>query len=398
MRKISKVVFILCFLFSFLSVFFVGYLVGHGNLKFEDSFQPKIVNKELFKPKELDFGLFWEAWSKLEENYSGTFDRRKMLYGAISGMVNSLGDPYSVFLDPNEAKKFMEDLGGSFEGIGAELSVKDGKLVVVAPLEGTPAFNAGIKSGDEILKIDNEIASEMTLEQAVSKIRGSKGTKVTLLINREGFSEPKAIEIIRGNIIIKSVKLEWKDDNIAYLKVNQFGSDTVDLAKQAADEIRQKQAKGVIVDMRNNPGGYLNGAIDFSSLFIDQGVVVIEKTKKGEQKSSVTEEAKLKDIPLVVLVNKGSASASEIFAGAMLDHKRGILIGEQTFGKGSVQSLEKLEGGSDLRLTIAEWLTPNGNAINHIGIKPDIEVKMTEDDINNKKDPQLDRALLELKK
>jgi len=381
-------------LFVVFGSFFIGYLSGHENLKFEKRFQPKIVNKELFKPKEVDFSMFWDSWNLIEKQYAGTYDRKKMLYGAISGMVGSLGDPYSMFLNPDDAKKFAQDLEGNFDGIGAELSIKSDQLIIVSPIEDTPAQKAGLKAGDAILKINGEDTSGMLLDVAVSKIRGEKGTKVTLNIFREGWTEAKDFEITRDNIVIKSVKLEWKEGNVAYLRISQFGDDTTSLAQAAADEIISKGAKGVVVDVRDNPGGYLDTSVDIINLFIDKGqVAVMEKTKDSEEKLSTKNDVKIKDIPMVVLINKGSASASEIFAGAIKDYNRGKLIGEKSFGKGSVQTLQEIGNGADLRFTIAEWLTPKGNAINHKGIDPDIEVKITEQDVAAKNDVQLNRAI-----
>lgn len=379
-------------------IYLGGYAVGHRNIEFEKGYIPKIVNTELSKPNEVDFSLFWDAWNIVKSKYIGEINIQKMVYGAISGMIESLKDPYSLFLDPSEAKKFSEDLQGSFDGIGAELEAKDGALVVVAPLEGSPAEEAGLRPKDIIVKINDENISDMTFQEAISKIRGKKGTEVTLTIHRQGWQEPKEFKVVRETIIVESVKYEQKED-FTYIRIRQFGDDTTGLMKKAVDFILKNNSKGVIIDLRNNPGGYLDSAIDITSLFIDDKIVVIEEEKDGKKEElKTTLTASLKDKKIAILVNGGSASASEIMAGAIQDHSRGLIIGEKTFGKGSVQNLEELKDGSEVRITVAKWLTPKGRVIDKEGIEPDIEVKLTEEDKAAGRDPQLERALEELKK
>ena len=374
-------------------IYFAGYLVGHKNLVLEKGYIPKITNTELGAPSDVDFSIFWDAWNVVSKKYVGEVDQQKMVYGAISGMVSSLKDPYSLFLDPTEAKRFSEDLKGSFDGIGAELEARDGNLIVVAPLEKSPAEKAGIMAQDIITKIDGKEVSEMTFQDAINKIRGKKGTEITLTVVRQGWSEAKDFKITRDTIKIESVT--WEDkDGFTYIKIRQFGDDTTKLMKQAAEFANKNGSKGIILDLRNNPGGYLDSAVDIASLFLDDKTIVIEKGKDGsEKKINTTLTPKLKDKKVVVLVNGGSASASEILAGAIQDYSRGTLIGEKTFGKGSVQNLEDLKDGSVVRITIAKWLTPNGRAIDKEGIKPDIEVKLTEEDKKAGQDPQLEKAL-----
>ncbi|MCL5795804.1 MAG: S41 family peptidase [Patescibacteria group bacterium] len=375
-----------------------GYLVGHKNVELEKGYIPKITNLNLGAPKDIDFSLFWDAWNTVKDRYVSSSDTQKMTYGAISGMVSSLGDPYSLFLTPEEAKNFSEDLKGTFDGIGAELEAKNGQLTIVAPLDKSPAMEAGLRAQDVISKIDNQSVSEMTFQEAINKIRGSKGTEVTLSVIRQGWDEAKEFKIKRDTIKVDSVKWEQKG-NITYIKIRQFGDDTTGLLQKAADFAIKNNSQAVIIDLRNNPGGYVTSAQDLASLFLDNKVVVKEKQKDNSvQELKTTLIPRLKDKKLTVLINGGSASASEIFAGAIQDYQRGILVGEKSFGKGSVQSLVSLKDGSEVRITIAKWLTPNNRAIDKEGIKPDIEVKLTEDDQNNNRDPQLDRAIEEANK
>ena len=394
-RKFLSYFFVLLIIFG---AYLFGNLVGRGDAEFKKGFIPKINNIDFSKPQDVDFGLFWDAWNKIMDGYGGTakVDKYKMFYGAIRGMVEGVGDPYTVFLNPDESKKFNEEVKGEFNGVGIELGVKNNKLTVIAPLDNSPAQKAGIRSGDVIDKIDNKDAASMTVDEAIDSIRGDKGTEVVLSMVRDG--KPKDYKLKRDIIKIKSVRFEMKGD-IAYLKISQFIDETDKSALKAAADILTKKPKGIILDLRNNPGGYLDSAITVSSLFLKDGVVALEENKDGKRDELKTSgNAKLGDIPLVILVNNGSASASEIVAGAIQDRKRGTLIGEKTFGKGTVQQLEELKDGSTLRLTVAKWLTPLGRAIHEVGLAPDIEVKMTEEDISASKDPQLDRAIQELNK
>jgi len=392
------------FLFYFAAIllisgaYLVGYLTGRKALEFKKGYVPKIIKSELQGVKDLDFSLFWDVWKEIEKKYAGTtkLDKTKMFYGAIAGMVAGTGDPYTAFITPEQSKKFLEEVKGEFDGIGVELGIKEGKLVVIAPLDNSPAQAAGIRANDIVQQIDGRDASSLTLEEAVEAIRGERGTEVVLGILRNG--KPLEFRLKRQNIKIKTVKYEMKGD-IAYLKVSQFIERTGEESQNAAGAILSKKAKGVILDLRNNPGGYLTSAIDVASLFIKDGVVAYEEGKDGKkQELRTTGNAKLADLPLVVLINKGSASGSEIVAGAISDHKRGLLIGEKTFGKGTVQSFEELKDGSTLKITVAKWLTPSGRAIHDQGLSPDIEVAISEENLKADKDPQLERAILELNK
>jgi len=350
------------------------------------------------KPEEVDFSLFWETWNVLKEKFyqPEKFDTQKMTEGAISGMVKSLGDPYTSFFNPQETKEFFEEAQGTFEGIGIEIDKKKEELVVIAPLEGTPAKRAGIRAGDKILKIDDKETVDLSLEEAVKLIRGPKGTEVKLTISRGDWKEPKEFKISRALIKIPSLKWELKEDDIVYLKLYQFFDRTGDDFRKSAIEILNSPAKKIILDLRNNPGGYLEVAREISGWFLKRGdIVVIEDFGPGKEKNEYKADGneKFLDYPIVVLINQGSASASEILAGALRDNRNVLLIGEKSFGKGSIQELEELRGGSSLKITIANWLTPKGQLITDKGLEPDIKVEMSEEDYEQDRDPQLEKAL-----
>ena len=346
------------------------------------------------KYKNVDFSKFWEAFQKIEDNYVGQIDYNKLVEGAIHGMVSGLDDPFSVYMDKNQLNDFNGEITGTFEGIGTEISAKNGNLVVVAPIEGSPAEKAGLKAGDIIKLIDGQTVENMTIDEAISKIRGKKDTAVTLNILRTGNDKPFDVKINRDVINVKSVRYKL-ENGIANIRILRFDQETSKLVDDAAGDMIKNGAKGLILDLRNDPGGYLESSIDVASEFIKDGIVVIEEYKDGRRdNNNTTGKGKLFDIPMVVLVNGGSASASEIVAGAIKDHKRGALIGEKTFGKGSVQEMQPLSLGGALKITMAHWLTPNGTGIDKNGLMPDIEVKWVEGD----KDVQLEKAKEELKK
>jgi len=359
------------------------------------------VNKIAYyvpQPGTVDFSLFWDSYQKLQENFidPSKIDNQKIIYGAIEGMAESLGDPYTSFFDPGQAKRFQQDLSGSFEGIGVEIGVKKNQLTVIAPLEGTPGQKAGLKAGDSILKIDGKDASNMTTEEAVSLIRGAKGTSVTLLIFRDSWASPKDIKITRETIKIASIKWELKNNNVAYIHIFQFDGTMPNDFRKVALEILSGPAQKIVLDLRGNPGGYLEVSQEIAGWFLPQGqIVTIEDFGKGkEQKQYKTEgNANLASYPLVVLIDQGSASASEILAGTLRDNRKIKLIGEKSFGKGSVQEVVNLRGGSFLKITIAKWLTPKGNSISEVGLEPDIKVSISDKDAEANKDPQLDKAL-----
>jgi carboxyl-terminal processing protease len=349
--------------------------------------------------QDVDFNLFWEVWDELKTQYvdKDKLNDKKLFYGALKGMVAAVGDPYTVFMNPKLAHEFKDDLAGTFEGIGAEIGIKNDVLTIIAPLPDMPAEKAGLRAGDKIYAINGESTAGITIDEAVRKIRGPKGTQVTLTIYRKGFDETKDITITRGTIVVKSVRTDRIKQNgkeIFKVKITNFNDDTLDLFNQAVHNIINLNPDGIILDLRNNPGGYLDTAIEIASEWIEDGTVVIEQfSPENKNEYLARGRARLKSYPTVVLVNKGSASASEIVAGALQDYQKAIIVGEQTFGKGSVQTLETLEDGSSLKITVAKWLTPKGKCINEKGITPDVEVNYTKEDYDNDRDPQLNMAI-----
>jgi carboxyl-terminal processing protease len=356
---------------------------------------PAVGAKPAFLGKDVDFNLLLETWQIIKQDYVGrgkTLDS-EMFYGALEGLVASLGDPYSSFFDPRATTEFSQELSGSFEGIGAEISIKKDQLLIVAALPESPAEKAGLRAGDKILAIDSQPTAIMTLYQAVDKIRGTKGTKVKLLIVRDGWSEPKEFEIVRDEIHFDSVSWQFRPDGLVYLEVVSFSDDTLKLFNQAVTEIITKKPRGIILDLRGNPGGYLDEAVAMASEWIETGPVVLEAYEDRQEPYLTNGQARLKDYKTIVLVNGGSASSSEIVAGALQDYKKASVVGEQTFGKGSVQELRLLSNNSAIKLTIAYWLTPQGRQINETGITPDIIVERTKEDYDNDRDPQLAKAV-----
>ena len=394
MKRFSKIIIIAVLLIA--STFF-GFYAGQqeGERKAVNQFFSQGAGENA---SNLDFTLFWETWQTLKEKFidKTKFDNQKMLYGAISGVVNSLKDPYTVFMDPEESKRFFEDVSGKFEGVGMEIDQKKGQLQIISPLEGTPAQKAGLRAGDKIIKIDGIFANELTIDDAVGKIRGDKGTEITLTIFREGWNDTKEFKIVRDVIMVPSLKWEIKNDNIAYIKLYQFSEEAGYDFKKASLEILKSPAKRIILDLRNNPGGYLEISKEIASLFLKKGsVVAIEDFGgKTESKKYIADGNDIfSEFPIVVLINQGSASASEILAGALRDNRQIKLIGETSFGKGSVQEIKNLNNGSSLKVTVAKWLTPKGESISDHGLVPDIEIEITDKDYQDDKDPQLDKAL-----
>lgn len=349
-------------------------------------------------PGTIDFSLFWDAYSKLQQNFidPSKIDNQKVVYGAIQGMTSSLGDPYTDFFNPQQAQIFQSDLAGSFDGIGVEIGIKKDLLTVIAPLPGTPGEKAGLKSGDSIIKIDGRDSTNMTADEAVNLIRGPKGTSVTLNVFRDGWTSAKDFKIIRETINVPTMKWSLKDNDVAYIQIFQFGETLSSDFKTAALQILQSPAKKIVLDLRGNPGGYLETAQNVAGWFLQKGrTVTIEDFGKGKTQQSYKAEgnAQLSNYPIIVLIDQGSASASEILAGALHDNKNVKLIGTKSFGKGSVQEVVDLHGGSFLKITIAKWLTPKGSSISEVGLTPDVKIDITDNDITQKKDPQLDKAL-----
>ncbi|MDO9231826.1 MAG: S41 family peptidase [bacterium] len=391
---------LLVIIFLVAGSFFLGYKKGQSNIPDNKNVPLEkaiIENKASSQNEKVDFSLFWKVWDLVKEKHieRNNLDAQKMVYGAINGMLSATGDPYSSFFNPEESKMFSQDIAGSFDGIGAELGIKDEILTVIAPLDGSPAQKAGIRSGDKILKIDEKSSLELTIDQAVDLIRGKKGTQVKLTILHSGDQETTEITVVRETIKLDSAKVEFKDDGIAYLKIIKFSDDVDVQFDSAMNKIIAQKSKGIVLDLRDNPGGLLDKSIKVASRMIAKGnVVVLEENNAGKKDSLHTIGGdKLSSIPMVVLINEGSASASEILAGALKDDRGITLIGEKTFGKGSVQQLMDLPGGSSVKITVAKWLTPKGDYIMEKGIAPDVEVKMTSDDYKNERDPQLDKAM-----
>jgi carboxyl-terminal processing protease len=347
----------------------------------------------LFAGDNVDFTLVEEVWQLINTKYVGAndFDRRAVIFGAVRGMLSGLNDPYTVFFDQAQTDEFLQGLSGSFEGVGIEIAIRDEALVVVAPLKNSPAQHAGIRAGDRIVAIDGDSTGGILVEEAVSKIRGPKGTAVVLSIVHEGSSDTVDIRVVRDTIEIPSVELEIVDGHIAYITINQFGDTTTDEFSRAAQQVLQSDADRVVVDVRNNPGGFLDSAVAIAGWLMEPGnAVVIEEEGDGTRTSLRTSgNAALADMPLVVVQNSGSASASEILAGALRDVRSAPIVGEQSFGKGTVQTIEDLQGNTTIKLTIARWLTPSGQQINGTGIAPTVEVAAADDG----SDPQRQRAL-----
>lgn len=354
------------------------------------------------RTKKVDFDIYWKAWDHIKKNYVETnVSDPKLFYGSLEGMVASLGDPYSVFFEPETSQKFQQEIAGSFDGIGAEIGLKNNVVTVISPLSGSPAQKAGLKAGDSIISINGKETKNISLGEAVDLIRGPKGTKVTLVIYRKGEKDTRTIEVFRGKISIKSVEWSQMDGNIIDLKLKYFNEDTLKDFRNAVNEIVLKKPKGIILDIRDNPGGLLSTAVEIASFWVGgSDIIVVEKGRDGKYvgEKAMNKNPVFKSIPTVVLINKGSASGSEILAGALQDYKLAKVVGETSFGKGSVQDLREFSDGSSLKLTIAKWYTPYSREINERGIDPDIKVELTDEDWNNDRDPQLEKALEILKK
>jgi carboxyl-terminal processing protease len=343
-----------------------------------------------------EFAVFWEAWHLIESEFYGDLPTmQEVTYGAIRGVLLALGDDGTSFIDPERAAIMREDITGGFEGIGAVVNMlPNGRLTIVEPLPGRPAAQAGIQRGDLVLKVDDTPIQNMTLMEAVSLIRGPAGTTVRLTILRKGVKEPFEVSVVRERIEIEVVESRMLDDGIAYVRLTEFNAKATKELKKALQELMAQEPKGLIFDLRSNPGGFLQTSVEVTSQFLDGGLVLTEKGKGGLEREYPVERGGLAaEVPLVVLVNAGSASASEIVAGAIQDAGRGILVGERTFGKGSVQLPHTLSDGSELRVTIARWFTPKGREIQSLGVIPDIEVEMTLEDLEAGQDPQLERAV-----
>jgi carboxyl-terminal processing protease len=383
---------VLVVLLLFTAIFAVGFVSGVAfHLKEKQSSQ------EVIKPAQSKYSLdlVREVIDNILHGYVEEVDPDKLVEGAVKGAVESLDDPYTHYLDSTHFKTFQENTSGFFYGVGIQIDIKGKYPVVVAPIENTPAWKAGIKEGDLIIKVDGKSMEGVPIDAVVAMIRGEEGTKVVLTIRREGEKNPIDFEVKRARIDLPNIASKMLNGDIGYVRIHSFGEGTAKSLREAVEKLTEKGAKGLVIDVRNNPGGLLNEAVLTASLFIERGVIVKVESRSGKEEvynaiRGVHGVGKVYDLPLVILVNKGSASASEILAGAIQDHKRGILVGEGTFGKGSVQNMVPLSNNAGLVITTAKYLTPNGRDIHKKGIEPDVKVQAGED--LTKEDPQLDKA------
>ena len=354
--------------------------------------------------RDVDIALFWDVWDLLDEKFVPTHgtstevltDDAK-LFNAIKGLTASYDDPYTVFFPPVESKSFEQDVSGNFEGVGMEIDIRDDVLTVVAPLKNTPADKAGVRSGDKIIEIDGNVTAALSTEEAVAMIRGEKGTSVTLTMRRENVEDPVVIVVVRDRIDIPAIETELTEDNIFVIRLYNFSAVSTSQFREALREFIKAKTDKLVLDLRGNPGGYLDAAIDMASWFLPSGKVIVKEDFNGDI-DEVSYRSKgynifTDNLKFVILVDGGSASASEILAGALQEHGKATLIGMDTFGKGSVQELVSLEGGTSLKVTVARWLTPNGLSISEAGLHPDIKVEVTQEDINAGRDIQFDKAV-----
>ncbi|PCI19837.1 peptidase S41 [Candidatus Wolfebacteria bacterium] len=395
LRKISYVVIPILLLGVF---FIVGLYIGFQNSPSSKKVT-SVFNKESSVVAETDFASFWKVWNLIDEKHpaADSVSDLDRVYGAIGGLVDSLDDPYSVFFSPEEAKAFAENINGQFGGVGIEIGLKDNILTVIAPLKDTPAYNSGIQSGDKIIKIDDMVTSDVTIERAVTLIRGEIGTDVMLTIFRDGEDEPLEFTLTRAIINIPTIETEQLDDNIFLIRLFSFSTSSPELFRDSLQEFIDSNSDKLILDLRGNPGGFLEASIDIASWFLPSGKIVVTEAP-GTEGSVTMYRSKGYDIftdelQFVVLIDSGSASASEILAGALQQHDIATLVGTATFGKGSVQELIDITSDTSLKITIAEWLTPDGTSISESGLAPDIEVMLTREDIEAERDLQLDKAI-----
>ncbi len=392
-RQIGNIltVFILCAGF-----FAVGYHKGLSHIS-EEAKAQGVINTNGSTTTTADFSLFWKTWNILNEKRikdHAVSDQDKV-WGAIKGLASSYNDPYTEFFPPAEAKEFQDSINGSFGGVGIEIGIKDKVITVISPLKNTPAEKAGIKAGDKILKIDKSVTSDMSIEKAISLIRGEVGTKVALTIYTEGDKDSRDVELIRSTIDIPTLETEKRPDGIFVIRLFQFSRNAQQLFADALNEFANSGDKKLILDLRGNPGGFLDVAVDMASRFVPEGKKIVTEDYGTQEDSIVYRSHGYTPIEtkMAVLVDEGSASASEILAGALQENGIAKLVGETTYGKGVVQELVDIADGAQLKVTVARWLTPKGNSINEHGITPDYVVHISKDDIAAKKDPQMEKAV-----
>lgn len=359
-----------------------------------------VVGKETEVVTEVDFSPFWKVWNIINEKYptASEISDQEKVYGAISGLIGSLNDPYSVFFTPDEAKSFEEEIAGNFTGVGMEVDIKDKVLTVIAPLKDTPAYRANIKPGDKIMKIDNTITTGLNIEEAVKLIRGPKGTTVTLTIFREGNKDPIEIKVVRDVINIPTLDTEMREDGIFVIKLYSFSANSASLFRNAMKQFVNSGNDKLILDLRGNPGGYLDAAVDIASWFLKSGKTIVTEDYGGNKPPEIFRSRGYDifsdhQLKFVILIDDGSASASEIVAGAMQDYELAKLVGSHSYGKGSVQEVVDVTSDTILKITVAKWLTPNGTSIGEKGLIPDYIVESTSQDISTKNDPQMNKAV-----
>ena len=396
-KKIPTILLVLTILGS---VFFSGLFLGKASIP-DSRKVTNLLNIENGAPDDIDFSAFWQAWNLIEEKYvprqNGTttiVTTEDKVYGAIQGLARSLGDPYTMYFPPEDAKIFAEDINGNFEGVGMEIGIRDGILTIISPLEGSPAKQAGLLSGDQIIGIDGASTIGINIDTGVKLIRGEKGTAVKLTIIRDGKDEPLEIEVVRDVINIPTLDSNLRDDGIYVIRLFNFNRDSGNEFRMAIREMVSSGSNKLILDLRSNPGGFLSVSVDMASWFLPTGKVVVQEDFGNSEDNQMYRSKGYNvfdsNLEMIVLIDQGSASASEILAGALSEHGIATLVGFKTFGKGSVQQLESIGEGS-LKVTVARWLTPNGNSISENGLDPDVEVKydIESPDVDN----QMDKAI-----
>ncbi len=379
-KRFIFVALIITLAFGALAVFsyLLGVYVGEKNIL--QTAPSQIINQDLAKPAQVDFSVFWEVWRELERNYleEGDLDYQAMVYGAVSGMVQSLGDPHTTFFSPQGAQDFQQQLSGEYQGVGMIVGVKDEQLTIISPFKDSPADRAGLQSGDKIIEIGGVYTKNLSIDEAVTLIKGEEGTTVDLLIQRAHWSQARLITITREIVEIPTLEWEMKEDKIALVKIYHFNDILNREFKEAAFDILKSEADSIILDVRNNPGGYLEVAQDIAGWFLEKGEVVVwedEGEDREQQAYNSAGPGSFKSFPVVVLINGGTASGAEILAGALRDQRGVQLVGETSFGKGSVQKAVILSDGSYLKVTVAKWLTPNGTTISEKGLEPDVPIE-----------------------
>lgn len=380
-KKLSKILLLLGLVFF---VFGMGYNLGMERAETKS------------QPEDIDFSLFWEAYNRVNDLYvdSEKLDDEKIVHGAIRGMLETLDDPHTAFFDQEEAKRFLDDVSGYYEGVGMEVGKRNGDIRVISPIAETPASRAGVKSGDVIIEIDGESTNEMELEEAVGMMRGEEGTTVTIVVDRSG--EKIEMDLKRQQIQVPSVNWELVEDDIAYVQIHYFHQDLLNEFNEIVPKITSSSTDKLILDLRNNPGGALDAALDVSKYFLDEGDIIVKSQDVNGDTGEVykaTNSSVTFNHDIVILLNEGSASASEILAGALKHHRGAQIVGKNSFGKGSIQTMVNLSDMSNLKITVSNWVTPAGELITDKGIAPDYEVEISDEDFEENRDPQLDKAI-----